>query len=279
MNAPTACAAAATDAGWSASLALEYEVRNGRTAMVSRRHHGPLIVQRPFHPEPGGVCHTYPLHPPAGIVGGDRLALSLDLAAGAQVLLTTPGATRWYRSGGREATFMQACRVAAGAALEWLPQESLLFDGAQARLATRIELSGDARFLGWDLMCLGRPASADPFTAGSVDQRFEIYRDGEPRLLERLVSRNGRVAGMRGHAASAILVASNACAAALDCAREICAAAGHALCAATRLDDLLICRGLAHGIEPLATTWRQLWAALRPFVLDRAGQPPRIWRT
>lgn len=279
MNAPAIEPGIVTPTGWSAALALDYAVRNGRTAMVARRHHGPLTVQRPFYPEPGGVCHTYPLHPPAGVVGGDSLALSLKLAEDAQVLLTTPGATRWYRSSGATADWAQQCRLAPGAVLEWLPQESLLFDGARARLSTRVELAPGARFLGWEMLCLGRPANGERFTRGSLDQRLEIYRAGQPRLLDRLCSRDGAVAGMRGHAATAVLIASDASAAALDQARAVCADARGALCAATLLDDFLICRGLAASIEPLAATWRALWSALRPIIVGRAGIQPRIWRT
>ncbi len=279
MNAPAKSPDIVAPAGWSAALALDYAVRNGRTAMVARRHHGPLTVQRPFYPEAEGVCHTYPLHPPAGVVGGDRLSTTLELAEQAHVLLTTPGATRWYRSGGATAEWTQQCRLAPGATLEWLPQESLVFDGARARLLTRVELAPGAKFFGWELLCLGRPANDERFMQGSLDQRLEIYRAGEPRLLDRLTCRNGLPPGMRGHAATAILVASNAGNAALECARALCACAVGALCAATMFDEFLVCRGLAAGIEPLLETWRALWSALRPLVLGRAAIPPRIWRT
>src|SRR5262249_10650450 len=122
--------------GWHAELALGFVRRSQRTVLASRRHRGPLTVQRAFYPEPDGVCHTYVLHPPAGIVGGDALSMSYDLGPGAHALITTPAATRFYFSRAIEAGIRQRACVGDGATLEWLPQETLLFDGAHARFET-----------------------------------------------------------------------------------------------------------------------------------------------
>lgn len=171
-----------------------------------------------------------------------------------------------------------AAPLAAGAAAPTAALESATV-AAEADAGTATEIAAGARFFGWELLCLGRPANHEKFTRGHLDQRLEIYRVGEPRLLDRLTCRDGLPAGMRGHAATAVLIASGASNAALDCARALCASASGALCAATVLDEFLICRGLAASIEPLLETWRALWSALRPLVLGRAAVPPRIWRT
>lgn len=264
--------------GWTASLQLEYEPRRGRTALVGRHHTGPLSVQRPFYPDDDGTCHTYILHPPAGIVGGDDLGVTLDLAPHARVLMTTPGATRWYYSDGRTATLRQRARVADAAVLEWLPQETLLFDGAHARSTTRIELEGDARYLGCEITGLGRPACAERYTHGELDLRFELFRDGTLQLRERLVA-HGTPRGLRDHAALMTFIASGADPTVLAAAREQCVAVSGALCAATLIDDVLICRGLAHECAPLIIASRQLRQTVRPLVLGAAAAPPRIWRT
>jgi len=271
--------AAQPSVGWQAELALHYQFRRQRTVLAARRQHGPLMVQRPFYPEADGVCHTYLLHPPAGIVGGDDLRLSFDLDAGAHALLTTPAATRWYFSRGREARVQQQARLADGAILEWLPQETLVFNGAHARLATRIDLQGDARFCGWEVLGLGRPACGETFVDGRLDFRFEIFRQGRPLLLERFRGGDGGLPGLRGHAAVATFLATAADVKTLEQARAVLAVAPQVLCAATLLGDVLVARGLAARCEPLMTAFSQLWSQLRPSLLGRMAVPPRIWQT
>lgn len=265
--------------GWQADLALAYEARGGKTVLATRRHSGPLTVQRPFHPEGDGVCHTYLLHPPAGIVGGDELRMTFDVGVGSHALVTTPAATRWYWSRHREARATQTATVDGGATLEWLPQETLLFAGAHARLATRIALTGDARFFGWEILGLGRPACDEPFRDGAVDFRFEITRDGRPVLLEHLRGGPDGVAGMRGRTAVATLFATPADDAVVSAARAALADDADVLAGVTRIDDLVIVRALAARCEPLLRACVRVWTAVRPLVLGRVAVVPRIWHT
>ncbi|HTQ36479.1 MAG TPA: urease accessory protein UreD, partial [Steroidobacteraceae bacterium] len=173
-----------TGKSWQARLELGFRREGGRTILAHRRHMGPLVVQRPFHPE-GPVCHVYLVHPPGGIVGGDSITLQVDVETHAHALLTTPAATRFYRAGPHpRATVHQL--LAVRGALEWLPQETIVFEGARAHATTRVELAGDeARFLGWEVACLGRPACGEGFREGELLQDFLLYRDGQPLLLDR----------------------------------------------------------------------------------------------
>jgi len=265
--------------GWHAEIALRFARRRERTVLAARHQRGPLTVQRPFYPEGDGVCHTYLLHPPAGIVGGDDLEMSFELDQGAHGLLTTPSATRWYFSRGLAAQMEQHATLAEGATLEWLPQETLLFDGAHARLTTRIDLAGSARFCGWEIVGLGRPACGERFLNGRVDFRFELFRNGRPLFLERLRSAAGGLPGLRGYAAYATFLASSASASALEAARAILSAAPDTLGGATLIGDILVGRGIAMRCEPLIDTFTKLWSALRPLLLGRVAVPPRIWHT
>lgn len=156
--------------GWSATLDLEFAARGGRTVLARNRHQGPLRVQRPFYPETGGQAHVYVLHPPGGIVAGDSLAIDIDVAVGAHGLVTTPSAGRVYRSNaqGLLQTQQVTMTVAEGGFGEWLPQENIVFNGARAWNQTRIQLAPGARFIGWEITCLGRPASAQWFDQGSL---------------------------------------------------------------------------------------------------------------
>lgn len=266
------------ETGWQASLRLTYAHRTGRTVLAAREQSGPLTVQRPFHPEGPAVCHTYVLHPPAGIVGGDRLALRATLEPGSHALVTTPGASRFYFSRGRVATLTQDLAVGPGAVLEWLPQETLVFDGAHARARTRIELADDARVMAAEIIGLGRPALGERYAQGSFDLGLELWRSGTPLLLERWRGRDG-APGVGDQAAVATLLAAPADDVALACARRVLEQDGNPLAAATLLEDVLVCRALAAHCEPLLNLTRALWAALRPAVLGRAPVAPRIWRT
>src|SRR5262245_4758169 len=124
---------------WNASLDLRYESAHGRT-VVARRHDGPLQVQKALYPEGDEVCHTLIVHPPGGIAGGDALSIRAQCSAGAHALLTTPGATRWYKADGRQAT--QSVVLDVAGRLEWLPQETIVFNRAVVASSIDLQLQG-----------------------------------------------------------------------------------------------------------------------------------------
>ena len=172
--------------GWSASLDLTASRRGERTVLSRNSHCGPLRVQRPFYPE-GGICHVYVLHPPGGLVAGDELAIDAHCESGAELLLTTPSAGRVYCSNAKQLQQSQkvTIHVEAGARCEWLPQESIVFDRAEALNSVSVHLDKEAQFTGWEVTCLGRPASGEGFDGGELQQSWDIYREARPLLLER----------------------------------------------------------------------------------------------
>ncbi|HZF32083.1 MAG TPA: urease accessory protein UreD [Gammaproteobacteria bacterium] len=288
---------------WRGALALEFAVRGGRTIVAERRHEGPFCIQRPFHPG-DGVCHVYLLHPPGGLAGGDELVLDTAVANGAASLLTTPAATKFYRSDGPASVQTQALRVAAGASLEWLPLDTILFGGSRARITTDVHLDSGARFAGWEMTSLGRPLSGDRYATGALEQRTRIYVDGEPRLLERLAWNAGDALlaapwGVAGFVVCGALYAYPADAAVLEQVRHLLGTAATSLddvdaaaradpplaagnapyCGATLLRDLLVVRALGASPEELRAMFETLWCAIRPAVIARAPCRPRIWRT
>lgn len=267
--------------GWQARLELGFAPRDERTRLVHRRHYGPLVLQRPFYPE-GAPCHVYLLHPPGGIVGGDRLELHVHCDAAAHALITTPAANKFYRSAGATARQSQTLHVSAGATLEWLPQEQILFQGARVDTITRVELAPSARFIGWEMTCLGRPASGEGFEQGYLRQRLEIWRDGTPLLIERSRIEGGSSwmqarYGLGGHSVTGTLAAVGAGDAHVAALRE--ALPETAPVAATRLDDVVLLRYLGDSAEQARTLLNQAWQVLRPLLLERSACEPRIWKT
>jgi urease accessory protein len=265
--------------GWEATLELGFELGNDKTVLAHRRHHGPLTVQRPFYPE-GGVCHLYLLHPPGGVVAGDSLTIIITAAANSAALVTTPAAGKFYRSTGELARQSVTLSVAAGAALEWLPQETIIYEGARVASELRVNLETDARFIGWEVLVLGRPAANEGFTVGEACMSWQIFRADELFYRERLKLDAQAFAarwGLNGHSACGTMFACPASIVQLEAVQQLIGeTAGRGV---TLIDDLLICRALDIRADRLRGFFQQVWAALRPDVLQRKACEPRIWAT
>jgi urease accessory protein len=262
----------------------------GRTRLRRGPAFGPLYVQKPFYPE-DELAHVYLLHPPGGVAGGDRLQIEIATDTGSSALFTTPAATKFYRSAGACARLAVQLQVGSDSSLEWLPQENLFFSGCSARLDTQIQLDSGARFIGWDLNCLGRPASADTFTTGTVDARLRLTRKSSAEaeqvvIQERNLWQAGSELlqaqwGLAGQSVIGTLYATPFDRDRLELLQRNLAAAGPqpASSALTLIEDVLVVRMLTNsGME--ARAWLELvWRTLRPLVLARVASTPRIWNT
>ena len=269
---------------WHAELHLGFARSGERTVLRENRHHGPLRVQKALYPEGEAVCQTILLHPPSGIAGGDQLHISVTAAAGAHAQITTPGAGKWYRSGGQDAAQRIDLKVEEGATLEWLPQETIVFDGARARMETRVSLATDSRFISWDIVCLGRAASGERFEHGKFDLFYRVDRNDCPVWIER-GGFAGNDAMLHSPAGWAGATVSSTLLAAFPHTPELVAAcraispvdaANHAL---TALPGLLVARYLGNSSEAARLWFAALWAIIRPVCCGRPAITPRIWNT
>lgn len=273
-----------THSGWQAQLRLGFIQRATRTVLSERQHYGPLQVMRPFYPE-GGVCHVYILHPPGGVVGGDRLTIAVTLHPHTHALITTPAAGKFYRSAGLKAVQQQQLQVAAGALLEWLPQENIVYEGARLDTVTRVELADDARFIGWDILCLGRPAAGEGFNTGEVRPHLEIRRAAQPLYLERAHYTGGSPVlaapwGLAGQPVIGTLLAVGAPADAVPAVRAVLSeAAAETVAAVSDCDGVLVCRYRGPSAEQARRLFIRIWQVLRPLLADRPACAPRIWNT
>ncbi len=272
---------------WHAQLQLDYTVETERT-VARHRHSGPLRILQSLYPEGDGVCHNVLVHPPGGLVGGDTLEINVHAQAGSHALITTPGASRFYRSDGLTALQKTHLRVDAGARLEWLPLEAICYSACLAENRLTMELAPGAELMGWDVTALGLPLANLPFVAGHFRQHIEV-----PGVwLERgaIDARDRRLqdspAGLAGHKclASFFFVTGQPITRerrerALDSARNVIAQ--HTLAGTAGVTSphpqVLVVRVLAPVVEPamallrtLRNTWRQeLWA--------KTASSPRIW--
>ena len=274
---------------WHAELKLDYTVSSGKT-LVHHTHSGPLRVLQSLYPEGDTVCHNVLVHPPGGLVGGDTLDLSVRLHAGAQALITTPGATRFYRSEGAVARQSTRIELHERARLQWLPLETICYDACHGENRLEPTLAPSAEMLGWDITALGLPLANLPFTRGQMVQHLEVpgiwlergcIRGDDTRLLN-------SPAGMAGHRCMGLAFFISGSPLdrvrrqqALDCARS--AYDQHPLCSSTGATSphpqVVVVRTLAPVVEPAVELLRAVRAAWLEELWDQQPTMPRIWYT
>jgi urease accessory protein len=272
---------------WHARLSLDYAVENGR-CVARFEHDGPLRILQALYPEGDGVCHNVLVHPPGGLVGGDTLEIAVRARTGAHGLVTTPGATRFYRSEGKPAVQRARIRLDEGARLEWLPLEAICYSGCIAENHLLLDLAPGSELIGWDVTALGLPESQLPFDQGSLLQHLEL----EGAWLER-----GRIAaadarlmdgplGMAGQRCIATLFLAAGSTLpkprreqALELARGVIAAhplgpTAGATCPGGRV---VAVRVLAPLVEPALELLKAIRDAWRPALWDLPATRPRTW--
>ncbi|EJA7355495.1 urease accessory protein UreD [Vibrio parahaemolyticus] len=271
---------------WPAYLALGFSKSGDRTQMKRMEFQGPLRVQRPFYPEQD-VCHVYLLHPPGGLVSGDDLSIQIHCQSGSHALVTTPSAGKIYKADSHNIEQKQHVDIEVdNASCEWLPMETIVFNGAHGKLTTSVNLHGSAKFVGMDVFCLGRPKSHLPFTQGSVEQRLSIYQDGKPLLLERqyLAADDPlltAVSGFNGHLVSGMLtvIGLDDAASMVEELRDHFSADTQGTLSITYRLNVLLVRYLGDCSEQAQHQLRTCWAIIRPQLMQRQASAPRIWNT
>jgi urease accessory protein len=279
---------------WLGHLTLDYRL-DGQRTIAHDLHKGPLRVLQRLYPEGDAVCHHVLVHPPGGIAGGDVLDIAVNMAPGSHALITTPGATRFYRSAGEVATQSLVAKVAEGARLEWLPLETIAYRGCRAENRMRFELAPGAEMIGWDVLALGLPAAGelfdDPNHVGAhYTQCVELpgvwlergtVRSDDHLLLDSPLGWAGhRVMGTLWFAAGTALSTARRDTL-LDKARTI--SDSHPLkaqagCTSPR-GEVVVMRVLGHRVEPVMQMLSAIWAGWRETAWHMKACPPRVWRT
>lgn len=269
---------------WSAMLELRFDHDAHRTALVHRRHAGPLQVQKALYPEGPDICHVTVLHPPGGIAGGDQLDISAGARGRSHAVLTTPGATKWYRSIAGRAAQRLAFTLEDAATLEWLPRENILFDASDVSLGMDLELSADARFLGWEILCFGRTASGETWRHGALRVTTRVRRAGRLVWAEHAdVDAGGGFAaspvGLAGCSVSATLLAAgfDAQPDLLHACRALVTPGDLSRSGLTWASGVLVARYLGYSSEDAFAWFTALWSLLRPGLLGCAALRPRLW--
>jgi urease accessory protein len=274
---------------WHARLDLRYRHDDAQRTVLQHAHTGPLRIFKSLYPEGGGICHNVIIHPPGGLVGGDTLEITAQVATGAHALLSTPGATRFYRGDGVTATQSVALTLEAGARLEWVPLEAIAYPGCLAQNRLVATLGEGAEWLGWDVCALGLPAAGQAFDSGSLTQHIEIpglwlershIDAADTRLLESPLGLNGQRCLGTLWLASGTPFTRERREHLLEAVREVLTTndSGLPVAATCPNPQLLVLRAMAPVAEPLMAMFQRVWATLRAQAWGLSSVPPRIWK-
>jgi len=167
--------------GWAArthgAARVSFVRDGGKTRLAGLYQRDPLRVLFPDVPE--GAAPTAALVTTSGgLVAGDEVAIAIRLEAGAVAQVTASAAEKIYRSTGATTVIAQDLSVGEGAWLEYLPPETILFDGARLARHTTIALAPGAGFLGGGIIVFGRRAHGEGFTHGLLHEEWQVSRDG-----------------------------------------------------------------------------------------------------
>ncbi len=269
-------------------MRLGFSYDAARTRLIERNHFGPLRVQKPLYPESGEICHAIMVHPPGGIVAGDELTITASVKTGASALITTPGAAKWYKGNDRVSCQDVHLEVGENASLEWLPQETIFFNAAHARLNQTVSLARGGTYIGCDILCFGRSASGELFDTGRIRQNSSIRHDGRVVWVEQ-----GAMAGGSSSMHSPLALAGRSVFATLIAVGKalrpsLVAAvrddAGSALntpdlFGATQMKSVLVVRYLGNSSETARRLMMRAWHRIRPELTGREPVTPRVWNT
>lgn len=272
---------------WRAELKLDYTLESQRT--VARHvHQGPLRVLKSLYPEGDAICHNVLVHPPGGLVGGDTLDIQLNVATGAHALVSTPGATRFYKSGGHPALQQVVAHVADQARLEWVPLEAIAYNDCEATNRAIFHLAPSAELITWDVTALGLPSSDQAFNQGHFQQHLEIpgvwlergnIQGHDARWLNSPLGLAGQKCFASLVFASGATITPDRLERALGAAREVMEA--HPLKLQTGITcahpQVLVLRVMSPLVEPTMDLLKQVWATWRHTLWSLPSEPPRIW--
>ncbi|MGG6241679.1 urease accessory protein UreD [Nodosilinea sp. AN01ver1] len=272
-------------AGWLGIARLSYAVEAGRCIPTQTYTRAPLRVQRPLYPEGEGLCHSVLVHTAGGLVGGDGLEVQLAAAPRAQVLITTAAASKVYGSG-PESPSSQTVEItlAPSSCLEWMPQETIVFNQAHYRQQLRVNLAPGAIWVGWEITRFGRSARGETFERGEWRSQLEVWQDDRPLWCDRQQLGGGSAPlhspnGLAGHpvVGSFALLGYSPDTSHIEALRQLWPSDQPGDTGVTRLQTGVLCRYRGPSSQAARRWFLMAWQYLRPHYLGRPGAASRLW--
>jgi len=287
------CLESVSASSWLARLELDFYLASAQgdgspasevlRTILGHQHVGPLRIQKALYPEGPGLCHAIIVHPPGGIAGGDRLEVKLQSQARTQALVTTPSAAKWYGTD-LPVPATQKIEIDLRGQLEWLPQESIVFDRARVTSELSIHVAETGAMLGWDHLIFGRRASGETFSTGCFTQSLRVKLSEQLVWHDRLALKGNdplfsSPIGLRGHYAFATVWAILAEPQTwTETLLETVRTQSPQVAWSVLHPRLLVGRLLVEPLQ-LKGLLAQAWGVLRPIVLNRSALAPRLWAT
>lgn len=270
---------------WLAKLSLSYERTLIGTVLKKSLHEGPLRVQKTLYPEGSDICHSIIIHPPAGIAGGDTLEIDVSVGAECHVVLSTPSATKWYKSFKNPATQSIHFKLGEDAKLDWLPQENLFFKGANSNVFTKLSLPSNASYIGWDAMMLGRHAFGEEWSSGHIHTLNEVRRDGKLIWIENghidaqdMYTRSLPQLGSWPICSTLLAIGPNCSNALVEIFSEMMPWTDSLRAGITFMPQgILLVRVVSSDMERARNFMIDIWTKLRPIVHSVSAEPLRLW--
>lgn len=271
------------DKTWHGKVNLVYAKRQNSTQLVYNHSQAPWKVQRPFYPEGEQICHSVILHTAGGVVGGDKLSSKIHLESDSQVLITTAAAGKIYRSNGCPAKQTVEIKIDSGSCLEYLPQENIIFNGADYQQDLRVELATDAKFVSWEITRLGRTARNEKFLQGKMRSRTEIWQNNTPLWIDRQNIPGNAEVFYSPHGLGGKPVIGNLIGIGFPISQEIIKQARLLIadnCDAgvTSLENGFLCRYRGNSTSEVKQWFTNIWQILRVSLLNRGNCIPRVWQ-
>ena len=272
---------------WRAELKLDY-TRESERSVARYLHQGPLRILQSLYPEGDQICHNVLVHPPGGLVGGDILDIQITVAEGAHGLISTPSATRFYKSGGQAALQQVLATLAPGARLEWLPLEAIAYNDCEATNRAVFNLAPSAELITWDVTALGLPSSNMAFTQGHFQQHIEIsgvwlergnIRGDDTRWLNSPLGLAGDKCIASLVFAAGSTIEAHRATQALEAARDVIETHPLRLQAGITCahPQVIVLRVMSPLVEPTMDLLKKVWAVWRHTLWNLPITPPRIW--
>jgi urease accessory protein len=271
---------------WQGAVDLHYDYAEAKTRLAKVWHQAPLKVQRPFYPEAKQVCHTILIHTAGGMVGGDRLLYRLTLDPQAHAVITSAAASKVYGTQNNLTEQMIEINLAENAYLEWLPQETILFNQAQFKQTLKVNLAPHAGWLGWDIYRFGRTARGERFVEGVWRSQTEVWRAGiplwidrqwlpaSPQMIDHPHGLNqcpvvGTFAWIGKEVDRAFVQHLRECWTQLGLSGEV---------GVTRVQQGVVCRYRGQSTAEARQWFTQVWNHVRFYALGQPACPMRIWQ-
>ena len=269
-------------AGWLGELELAYAWQRGRTVACRTYASAPLKLQRSFYPEGGHICHNVLLHTAGGYVGGDRLQQTITLQPHCHALITTAAAAKVYGRAQQPVDNRVHCHIGEGASLEWLPQETIVFNGAQYRHQLHIELATTAQVCLWEMTRFGRTARGEAFLTGHWRSHIDVWQAGVPLWIDRQHLDGTLCTALNGLAGRTLVgtlawIGTTVTPDQIMALRELASPFQGEL-GVTRLIRGVVCRYRGHSTPELRQWFMAAWHLLRQTLHpDQPRHHPRVW--